>query len=64
MKNQNSVSPADTSPISRRPAQTSLRNAALRRATQAYVPRTLTPHEWEQYYEEHGVPASHRDADD
>ena len=38
----------------------SLRGIALRRATQKEVPTTLTPHEWEQWYAEHGVPASHQ----
>ena len=38
----------------------SLRGNALRRATQNKVPTTLTPHEWEQWYAKHGVPASHQ----
>ena len=38
----------------------SLRGNALRRATQNKVPTTLTPHEWEQWYAEHGVPSSHQ----
>ena len=41
-------------------SDTSLRGNALRRATQDKVPTTLTPHEWEQWYAEHGVPANHR----
>jgi hypothetical protein len=40
-------------------ADTSLRAKSLQRALLADVPRTLTPHEWEQWYEQHGVPASH-----
>ena len=41
-------------------SDTSLRGNALRRATQDKVPTTLTPHEWEQWYAQHGVPANHR----
>ena len=37
----------------------SLRAKSLQRATTASVPRTLTPHEWEQWYAEHGIPDSH-----
>ena len=44
------------------PRQTSLQQQALERAEADYVPRTLTPHEWELYYREHGVPAEHRRA--
>ncbi|MEP1472353.1 MAG: hypothetical protein ABJK20_01970 [Halieaceae bacterium] len=40
-------------------ADTSLRHYALRRAEQKAPPRTLTPFEWEQWYAENGVPASH-----
>ena len=39
---------------------TSLRGKSLARALGDKVPTTLTPHEWEQWYAEHGVPASHR----
>lgn len=42
------------------PAPTSLRGKALGRTDDGYVPRTLTPHEWEDYYRELGVPAEHR----
>ena len=38
----------------------SLREQSLKRALGKEPPRTLTPWEWEQYYAEHGVPASHR----
>jgi len=37
----------------------SLRAHSLKRATTASVPRTLTPYEWQQWYEEYGVPESH-----
>lgn len=40
-------------------ADTSLRSSALNRAMDAKTPRTLTPYEWEQWYAQHGVPASH-----
>jgi hypothetical protein len=38
----------------------SLQDKALQRALGARIPKTLTPHEWEQWYEEHGVPEEHR----
>ncbi|MEE4147191.1 MAG: hypothetical protein V2I26_20470 [Halieaceae bacterium] len=41
-------------------ADTSLRAQSLARATSADVPRTLTPFEWEQWYEQHGVPEEHQ----
>lgn len=41
-------------------ADTSLQRQAERHMDEDYVPRTLTPHEWEQWYDEHGVPAGHR----
>jgi hypothetical protein len=44
----------------RAPQDTSLRKKSLRRAAEDYVPRTLTAHEWEDYYREHGVPSEHR----
>ena len=44
-------------------ADTSLRAKSLERATGNTPPRTLTPFEWEQWYEEHGVPDSHRKHD-
>lgn len=37
----------------------SLRGSAMRRALRKKVPRTLTPYEWEAWYEEHGVPQEH-----
>ncbi len=39
---------------------TSLREQALEHTDPDYIPKTLTPHEWEQWYAEHGVPESHR----
>jgi hypothetical protein len=42
------------------PESSSLRDQALRHTDADYVPRTLTPHEWETYYERVGVPRSHR----
>lgn len=44
-------------------ADTSLRRQAQRHTDENYVPRTLTPHEWEQWYADHGVPRSHRGDD-
>ena len=41
-------------------ADTTLRGNSLRRAMEGRVPTTLTPHEWEQWYAEQGVPDSHR----
>lgn len=43
-------------------ADTSLRAHSLQRATRGTVPTTLTPYEWEQWYAEHGVPETHRNA--
>ena len=37
----------------------SLRAKSLGRALSGSVPKTLTPHEWEQWYAEHGVPEGH-----
>ncbi|MEH6588126.1 MAG: DUF3429 domain-containing protein [Halioglobus sp.] len=37
----------------------SLRAKSLGRALAGDVPKTLTPHEWEQWYAEHGVPEGH-----
>ncbi len=37
----------------------SLRGKALERAAGQQVPKTLTPWEWQQWYEEHGQPAEH-----
>lgn len=39
---------------------TSLREQALEHTDPGYLPKTLTPYEWEQWYAEHGVPESHR----
>lgn len=61
MTEQNSVGTGSGTP-SAPPEQTSLRHQAMQRASQASVPRTLTPHEWELYYTQHGVPRSHRRA--
>ena len=41
----------------------SLRAQSLKRATTTSVPRTLTPHEWEQWYALHGVPDTHQRGD-
>jgi hypothetical protein len=38
----------------------SLRGKALERATSDQLPRTLTPWEWQQWYDEHGRPSEHR----
>ncbi|MFK7830252.1 MAG: hypothetical protein AB8B57_10770 [Congregibacter sp.] len=43
-----------------KPAQTLLSKKSLKRTADDYVPRTLTPHEWETYYREKGIPPSHR----
>ena len=40
-------------------ADTSLRAKSLQRATNGKVPTTLTPHEWEPWYSEHGIPETH-----
>ena len=37
----------------------SLRGKSLQRALSSEPPKTLTAHEWEQWYAEHGVPQSH-----
>lgn len=42
------------------PRDHSLRGKSLARATEAQVPKTLTPDEWADWYSEHGVPESHR----
>ncbi|MFT4613283.1 MAG: hypothetical protein ACI9NT_000421 [Bacteroidia bacterium] len=41
----------------------SLRGRAMQRALGQQVPTTLTPHEWEQWYKEHGMPEAHRQTD-
>jgi hypothetical protein len=40
-------------------ADTSLQAKTLQRALGNKPPRTLTPYEWQQWYAEHGIPASH-----
>ena len=40
----------------------SLRGKSLERAVQGKTPKTLTPWEWLEWYEEHGVPESHQSA--
>ncbi len=40
--------------------EATLRDKSLAHTDPGYVPRTLTPHEWEAYYETHGVPNAHR----
>ena len=37
----------------------SLRGKAFERATGEQVPRTLTPWEWQQWYDQHGQPLEH-----
>lgn len=37
----------------------SLRGRSLRHTEEDYVPKTLTPYEWLEYYEQHGIPESH-----
>lgn len=41
-------------------ADTSPRRKSLERTLGDEVPMILTPHEWEQWYAENGVPESHR----
>ncbi|AQA18219.1 hypothetical protein BST95_08215 [Halioglobus japonicus] len=40
-------------------ADNSLRGKSLQRALGKEIPKTLTPYEWEQWYEENGVPEAH-----
>ncbi len=40
----------------------SLRAQSLRRALAQRPPRTMTAWEWEEWYAQHGVPATHRRA--
>ncbi len=40
----------------------SLRAQSLRRALEQRPPRTMTAWEWEEWYAQHGVPATHRQA--
>lgn len=35
----------------------------MRRALQQQVPKTLTAHEWQQWYADNGVPQEHRKTD-
>jgi hypothetical protein len=39
---------------------TDLRGKALLRARDDKTPRTMTPYEWLEYYETHGIPAEHQ----
>jgi hypothetical protein len=39
---------------------TDLRGKALLRATEEKIPRTMTPYEWLEYYEKHGIPPEHQ----
>ena len=39
---------------------TDLRGKAMLRATGDKIPRTMTPYEWLEYYESHGVPEQHQ----
>ncbi len=41
-------------------ADHSLAAQAWRRASRLETPTTMTPWEWQQWYAEHGVPATHR----
>ena len=38
----------------------SLRSKSMHRAKTGQTPRTLTAHEWELWYAEHGVPQEHK----
>lgn len=60
----NQPSPTDSSSTaeSEPEGHTSLQAQALEHTDPDYIPKTLTPHEWEQWYAEHGVPESHRRA--
>lgn len=52
---------SEDQPLKSQPdSPTSLREHAIQRTDPAYVPRTLTPYEWELYYAERGVPEAHR----
>ncbi len=79
VQNADSVSPQSVQPRTQRmddqctqqkptaptpETDSSLRGQALRRATGQRPPRTLTAWEWEAWYAEHGVPASHRAPED
>ena len=41
------------------PRDHSLQGHSLHRAKSGQIPRTLTAHEWEQWYAERGIPAEH-----
>jgi hypothetical protein len=38
----------------------SLRSHSMHRATTGQLPKTLTAHEWELWYAEHGIPQEHK----
>jgi hypothetical protein len=38
----------------------SLRSQSMHRATTGQLPKTLTAHEWELWYAEHGIPEEHK----
>lgn len=40
--------------------EATLRDKSLEHTDPAYLPRTLTPHEWETYYAQRGIPREHR----
>jgi len=42
------------------PSDHSLRGRSLRHTDNDYIPKTLTPYEWLEYYEQHGVPDTHK----
>lgn len=42
---------------------TDLRGKALLRARDDKTPRTMTPYEWLDYYETHGIPPEHQQQD-
>ena len=58
--NRPSATDSDAIANSEPEGKTSLQAHALDHTDPDYIPKTLTPHEWEQWYAEHGVPESHR----
>lgn len=58
--NRPSATDSDAIADSEPQGKTSLQAHALDHTDPDYIPKTLTPHEWEQWYAEHGVPQSHR----
>ena len=38
----------------------SLRSKSMHRAKTGQLPRTMTAHEWELWYAEHGIPQEHK----